>query len=367
MKTNILIIGGGLAGLSLAWQLQQRGLDYRLIEARSRLGGRVQAHALGTGKITTSFDIGPSWFWPGQPRIAEAINELGLQTFEQYDLGDVMFEDESGCAQRGRGYSSMQGSLRLQGSLQKLIAGIQARVPSERYKLNCHARGIEQFDGAIATRTSNKDGKVEVIVSQKVVLALPPRVAADVLSFTPNLSDEIITSMNNIPTWMAGHAKVVAIYAEAFWRSDGLSGDAMSRRGPLVEIHDASPESHLSQTHGPYALFGFVGVPTPARANNQQVLIDASLDQLVRLFGDKAKTPLDIVLQDWAFEPETATALDQAPLDHHPTYGLTHSLKNIWGGNIILSSTEAAPEFGGYLEGALEAAATTLQQLTERE
>ena len=110
-----------------------------------------------------------------------------------------------------------------------------------------------------------------------------------------------------------------------------------------------------------------MGVPSYARVNNQQELIDASLGQLVRLFGDKAKTPLDIVLQDWAFEPETATALDRAPLDHHPTYGLPHSLKNIWGGNIILSSTETAPEFGGYLEGALEAATTTLQQLIERE
>ncbi|MFT7490679.1 MAG: monoamine oxidase [Pseudohongiellaceae bacterium] len=365
MKTNVLIIGGGLAGLSLAWQLQKRGFDYQLIEARARFGGRVDAHDIGTDTDTPtrSFDTGPAWFWPGQLRIAEAIDELGLQIFEQYALGDVIFEDEAGRTQRGRGYSSMKGSLRLKGSLQKLIEGIKMRLPSERYRLSCRATSIEQFDGGITTFVRSKDGKLESITSQKIVLALPPRVVADTLSFSPNLSDDIVTSMHSIPTWMAGHAKVVAIYDEAFWRNNGLSGDVMSHRGPLVEIHDASPESHLSQTHGPYALFGFMGVPASARVDNRQMLIDASIAQLVRLFGDKARTPLDIILQDWALEAETTTALDRIPLDHHPIYGLPSCLKSVWAGKIIFSSTEAAPEFGGYLEGAFEAAEITLQQL----
>lgn len=364
MKTNILIIGGGLAGLSLAWQLEQQGLDYQLIEARARFGGRVHAHTISVNEITTSFDIGPSWFWPGQPRIAAVIEQLGLKTFEQYALGDAMFEDEDGMAQRGRGYASMQGSYRLADSLRTLIESIKERLPSERYTLNCRATTIEQGDGLISTHIRAKDGTVNIIESQKVVLALPPRVAAEALNYKPNLSENIIASMNNIPTWMAGHAKVVAIYEEAFWRNDGLSGDAMSRRGPMVEIHDASPEDHLSQQIGPYALFGFVGVPALARVNMQQALIDAALNQLVRLFGAQARTPIDIVIQDWAFELETATPLDHAPLGHHPEYGLPHSLKNIWEGNIILNSTEVAPQFGGYLEGALEAAAATLKQLT---
>ena len=365
MKTDILIIGGGLAGLSLAWQLQQRGLDYQLIEARARLGGRINAHTLYFGQAAVSFDTGPSWFWPGQARTASLIHELGLKSFEQYDMGDVMFEDESGGVQRGYGYASMQGSLRLKGGLYKLISGLEAYLPSDRYALNCHAKSIEQLGDEITTLTTNKTGAVESITSKTVVLALPPRVVAEELNFKPSLSDEIVASMNNIPTWMAGHAKVVAIYDEAFWRNDGLSGDVTSRRGPLVEVHDASPESHLSQTCGPYALFGFVGVPVATRAANRQMLIDASIDQLVRLFGEKAKKPLDIVLQDWALEPETATSLDCTPLAHHPDYGLPTPLKNIWGGKIILSSTEVAPKFGGYLEGALEASVTTLKQLTD--
>lgn len=63
----------------------------------------------------------------------------------------------------------------------------------------------------------------------------------------------------NKPTWMAGHAKVVAIYERPFWRDSGLSGFVSSRVGPLQEIHDASPEA------GSGALFGFLGIPVEVR------------------------------------------------------------------------------------------------------
>ncbi len=367
MQTDTLIIGGGLAGLSLAWQLQQKGLDYHLIESRGRFGGRIAAHSTRLDGVKTEFDIGPSWFWPGQPRIAQLIKQLDLAFFEQYAEGDLLFEDEAGKVQRGHGYASMQGSYRLVGSLKKLIAALQTRIPTERYRLNCQAISIEQLKQSIKVRTKlNSDttdtdstGYEEFIECKKLVLALPPRIAADTINYTPNLNKEIISAMNSIPTWMAGHAKVVAVYEHPFWREAGLSGDAMSRCGPLVEIHDASPRHQ-----GPYALFGFMGVPARARADRLPELTHATIAQLVRLFGEQASTPLDIVIKDWAFERETATALDHAPLGHHPAYGLSKALTNIWSDTIILSSTEAAPHYGGYIEGALEAAELTLAKLS---
>jgi len=38
---DILIIGGGLAGLTTARELSRRGLKLAIIEARDRLGGRT--------------------------------------------------------------------------------------------------------------------------------------------------------------------------------------------------------------------------------------------------------------------------------------------------------------------------------------
>src|ERR1700712_4692794 len=37
----VVIIGGGIAGLSALWHLTQAGVDARLYEARNRLGGRM--------------------------------------------------------------------------------------------------------------------------------------------------------------------------------------------------------------------------------------------------------------------------------------------------------------------------------------
>ncbi|WP_394199173.1 hypothetical protein [Litoreibacter albidus] len=87
---------------------------------------------------------------------------------------------------------------------------------------------------------------------------------------------------------MAGHAKAVAIYDRPFWREVGLSGDATSRFGPLAEIHDASPAQG-----GPYALFGFLGVPPQVRTD-EQVVKQHVLAQLARLFSAQAATPVSL-------------------------------------------------------------------------
>lgn len=340
-RTQTLIIGGGLSGLSLAAELARQGQDFVLVEARDRLGGRILTRHHGD----TGYDLGPAWFWPGQPRIADLIGQLGLSWFEQHYAGELTYEDEQGRVSRGLGFSSMRGSLRLDGGFGALIDALAASVHPDRVQLSMPIQQIARAeDGVIATAADGWS-----VHADRVVLALPPRVAAQ-LSFVPALPDKSLSSMLAVPTWMAGQAKAVAIYASPFWRDAGLSGDAMSRRGPMVEIHDASPAQD-----GPYALFGFVGLPRQAR-KDQVRLRQLVLDQLVRLFGPEAAQPLDLFVKDWANDPFTATLEDQQPLFSHPTYGLPSPLMGLWDQALIFAGTEVAPQFGGYVEGALEAA-----------
>ena len=197
----------------------------------------------------------------------------------------------------------------------------------------------------------------ESISANRIVLALPPRVAAG-LEFDPYLTQRQINAMQEIPTWMAGHAKFFAVYEDPFWRRAGLSGDAFSRHGPLAEIHDAS-----AQAGTPAALFGFLGVSASVRESNRDAIIDAALEQLVRIFGAPARNPVKTYLQDWAQDPFTATVQDQTPPMHHPDYGMPSALASIWDGKLQMCSTEVAPEMGGFLEGALAVAEKTAEVL----
>lgn len=343
MKT--LVVGGGLSGLALAEALQTRGDDYLLVEARSRFGGRIMTVQHGSAH----FDMGPAWFWPGQPRMDALVTRLGLTRFAQYADGILTFEDERCQVQRERGHASMEGSWRVQGGLTALTDALADRLPAARKRLNMRVDALHQSaDGVIAHVSGG-----ETFQADRVVLALPPRVAG-LLSFAPALPPQTLEQMRDIPTWMAGQAKAVAVYDTPFWRDAGLSGDAMSRTGPMVEIHDASPAQG-----GPYALFGFIGVPPDARGD-VDLLSEQLRAQLGRLFGAPAAQPAQLFIKDWAFDPHTSTKDDLAPLYAHPAYALPDDMVNLWGGALMFAGTEVAPEFGGYLEGALEAAEAVL-------
>ncbi len=344
-----LIVGGGLSGLALADALEAQGEDYLLLEARTRFGGRIETRQVDD----KGFDLGPAWFWDGQPRIAALIARFGLQKFEQFSTGALSFEDAQGTVQRGRGFASMRGSWRLAGGLAGLTDALASGVPDHRKRLNAQVTAVERSAG-IYTATLQDGSKIE---AERVVLALPPRVAAQI-AFTPALPVASVQKMRNVATWMAGQAKAVAVYDTPFWREAGLSGDATSRRGPMVEIHDASPAAG-----GPYALFGFIGIPPQARLIADELRRDI-VAQLVRLFGPQAASPREVFVKDWAQNPFTATPADAAPLYAHPDYGLPHAMAGLWDGQLICSGTETAATFGGYLEGALEAAEQTLAELT---
>ncbi len=340
-QTDILIAGGGLAGLRLAGLLTDAGADYHLIDRRTRFGGRV----LGFEMADAAFDLGPAWFWPGQPRMAALTAFHQLPVFEQYATGAFRFEDARGQVQQGGGPGSMQGSFRISGGIAALCSKLEAGLDDTRLHSATTLQQLTRTSDGIRARMA--DGTQTE--ARRLVLALPPRIAAT-LSFAPALPAETTHALGSLPTWMAGHAKAVAVYDQPFWRDAGLSGDAMSQHGPMVEIHDASPADARCG-----ALFGFMGVP-PAQRRDTAALSDAVGAQLVRLFGPRAASPRRIEIKDWAFDPATATKSDHAPLTAHPRYYLPAALDGLWDGALVFGGTEVAPGFGGFLEGALEAA-----------
>ena len=273
MQTEILIVGAGLSGMHTAATLHALGRDVTLIEARSRLGSRILSHTIGNA----SFDLGPAWFWPGQPQIGHIVNEFALRTFPQQNEGAALYEDENGRIQHVND-SPTEGSYRIEGGMGAIISALAAQIPVARIQLNSVATHFRRTSAGIET-SLRCDRRIQTIFSECVILTLPPRLVA-ALSFEPALAPSLNAALQEIPSWMAGHAKFLAFYALPFWRGEGLSGEGFSPRGPLMEIHDASPNSG-----GPYALFGFVGTPPHQRKTLGEKLAEEVLEQLQRLFG----------------------------------------------------------------------------------
>ena len=74
MKPHTAIIGGGLAGVTTAWQLHQLGLPFTLYEASPRLGGIL--HTIHREGFT--IEMGPDGWVTEKPWAAELATELGL-------------------------------------------------------------------------------------------------------------------------------------------------------------------------------------------------------------------------------------------------------------------------------------------------
>ena len=334
IQTDVAIIGAGLAGLSLARLLHEGGRDFRLFEARDRIGGRIRS----VPHDDVAFDVGAAWFWSHQTRTNALAEEFGLRIFAQHCDGDQMFEDEWGQVLVGDGFASMEGALRLAGGAAGLIDGLAQRIPADRLHLGAAVNTVALEGGARL-----EDGRA--IDARHFVVATPPRIAAQ-MQFSPALDPGQQQALQDVPTWMGGHAKFVAVYEEPFWREKGLSGDVFSQRGPLAEIHDASGPSGK-----PAALFGFVGATADSRESD--ALTAAALEQLTRLFGERASQPIQTMYQDWAAESATSTPEDRTPLGTHPAYGLPAELRAVWRGRIHFASSEMAMDEGGLMEGAL--------------
>jgi monoamine oxidase len=368
-STRIAMVGAGLSGLYAAHLLERRGFhDYVLLEARDEPGGRI-ASVTGSGQPAAGmaasaealdrFDLGPTWFWPDYQReLGRLIQDLGMQVFEQFETGDMMVEpspDEAPA--RIRGYTSSPASIRMIGGMSALVNALRRTLDPARIIAGHRVRlaRIEQRQVVLESETANG---VATWQAEHVLLALPPRLAEASIAFDPALPHALAQQWKETATWMAPHAKYIAIYDTPFWRDQGLSGDARSARGPMAEIHDASMPG------GSAALFGFIGVPARVRQTvSDDVLRTHCRAQLVRLFGAQAATPRADVIKDWAQDPYTATAADMDGAGTHAGAPDAAPDSGPWCGRLMGVASEWSPQFPGYVAGAIEAALLAVQAL----
>ena len=87
IDADVVVVGGGLAGLATARAVRAEGFDPVVLEARNRLGGKTES-------TETEYDdyveYGGQWVGADQDRVRALLDEFDIETRPQYYGGDVV-------------------------------------------------------------------------------------------------------------------------------------------------------------------------------------------------------------------------------------------------------------------------------------
>lgn len=343
MKTRerIIIVGGGLSGLTLAYLLSKKNIDATVLEASPRLGGRIQTVK---GALGTPLELGATWFSDVHPNLLSLIAELGLQKYLQFSKGLSLFQTTSfEPPQKFFVPEPETPSYRLSGGTQILIDTLAQKLDSQNIRLNTKATGIRNSEDALTIETAGG----AAYLADKVVLCLPPQLIASHIEFYPELEEPVREILPTVQTWMAGAVKFTLEYSEPFWRKEGYSGMLYSHAGIVTEMYD-----HTNFGEDKYGFTGFLNGGAASYA--QEVRKEFVLRQLGELLGDKALKPTAYFDKVWT--DEFVLAENQVNQSPHQNNGHPLLQMNYMNGKLFFCGTETATKFPGYMEGAVIAA-----------
>lgn len=231
---------------------------------------------------------------------------------------------------------------------QRLAEGLGGRVLCSR-----PVHKIAQDPGSVRVEAEGLS-----VQARYCIVTLPPALAGR-LAYDPPLPGLRDQLTQRLP--MGSVIKLMVVYAEPFWRREGLTGQAFSDEGPVRVTFDNSPPSG-----SPGVLLGFMEGEdgrrmhrlTPAERER------AAVACLVRYFGPQAARYEQYVEKDWMDEP-WARGCYGAHFGPGVWTGYGEALRQPVG-RIHWAGAETAAVWNGYMEGAVregERAARALADL----
>jgi monoamine oxidase len=419
-RCDVVVVGAGFCGLSAALELQRAGVEVLLLEARDRVGGRVESMLNGLGERV---DTGGQFLCEDMPVLMALVAERGKTLVEAHVEGKFVTQPAMPDDQAGRTYAGSMAmrermnmidpgdpaiaglsvaawldrqpdDASIKAAFRSMIEGLwctaldrlplwylidnDRRITNEVSELQYFLRETmhslaEDLGRDLGDRTrlatpvrriEHEPGSVRIVTedgvieARAVLVAVPPMVASRI-DYAPPLPAGLAHALG---VWRSGAVtKVLVRYRRAFWRDRGLSGMVIWRDPTGLFAFDASIDAdHVT-------LAFFIGGPLRRRWDG----LDAAglraevAARLVAALGPQAGDFTDITLRDWTDDPWSGGAYSDVVVDIAATDA--EQILRAGAPPVHFAASELSPSFPGYIEGAIIAgriaAANVLQAL----
>jgi len=340
-RVDIIIIGAGLTGLTLANKLKEEGKEILVLEAAERIGGRIHSLKTNDGAVV---DLGATWFFPEFRNLLRILKKLKVELCEQYSSGYALFESHVRVPARKIKPSEIN-SFRIKGGASRIVDSLRKTLNTEEIQLGQRVQEIRYTPEGMEVVSNRKSFKCN-----KVITTLPPQLLLKSIRFSPSLPAELTGIMESTHTWMAGVITAAVTYKNPFWREKGLSGALSSNVGPFGKLFDQSTSDGKDG-----ALVGVLQEKFARLSFEQRK--QKVIDQLVRVFGENAKDYIEY--RDTVWSREDLTSIDNpVKLPRHNNNGHKMYQAPFMDGRLFIGGSETATVGAGYMEGAVNSANT---------
>jgi monoamine oxidase len=309
----------------------------------AKLDGQTMATWMRRNMATKSgrmlLELGVEAVWAAQPEDLSLLHVL----FYIHSAGtlEMLFNTDGGAQQD-----------RFVGGSQRIALRMAEELGEERIDLSAPVRRIEHGSDGVTVHADRV-----VARGRRAIVAIAPTLAGRI-AYDPPLPGYRDQLTQRMP--LGTVAKCMAIYAEPFWRSEGLTGQATTEAGPVRLTFDNSPPDG-----SPGVLLGFL------EGRHARELGRVSADErraavtdcFTRLFGPRAATPDDYVERLWAEEEWTRGCYG----GHMPTGAWTAYGPALRApiGPLHWAGAEYAQVWSGYMDGAVRSGDATAAEALE--
>jgi len=423
MSAKVIVVGAGFCGLAAATELDAAGLDVTVLEARDRVGGRVEASRNGLGELV---DTGGEFICDDMPVVMALAGRKRKTLLEAHFDGDYVAQPAMKTKDAERTYagsSALRDSMNLispddpdiahlsvgawlraqdkpadvKAAFRSMIEGLwclgldelplwhlidnDRRITNEvgelQYSLaeTLHSLADDlahDLGGRVRLATPvtliergaqgvTAQAANEVIAADAAIVAVPPMMASRI-DYAPALPTGLAHALG---VWRSGAViKVMVRYDRPFWRDSGQSGMVMWREPPSLFAFDTSrDDAHASLTF-------FIGGPLARDwgPRGEDYVRAETTARLVAALGPEAGDVRDMTIRDWSNDRWSGGAYSDMIVDMNARHA--EALLRAGAPPLFFASSELSSSFPGYVEGALvagrEAAARVIAALPRK-